>query len=213
MKLYKFRSLQQIEFTLDILLRERLYCAPYKDLNDPFEGLFYTISQPMGMAMTTRRYYKTIEDLPFYNTDVRICSLSEELGDIRMWSHYASGHQGVAIEIDFTEGANSLYKVDYSEGLQKFGTTILAGATAEEVLSVKTNHWEHEREYRIIQQNEYFEIKGKITGLYLGIRVSEMLRGVLIKGVPLNIPIFDTKLDKTNVKVQPAEQINAHRGG
>lgn len=42
MKLYKFRSLDNIEFTFDILLNERLYCANYKDLNDPFEGIFRT---------------------------------------------------------------------------------------------------------------------------------------------------------------------------
>ena len=208
MKLYKFRSLQQLEFTLDILLFERLYCAPYKELNDPFEGLFYTISQPPLMA-TSRRIYKTVEDLPFYSTDVRICSLTEELADIRMWSHYSSGHQGVAIEVDFTDDLNTMYKVDYSDGLQRFGTTFLAGATAQEVLSIKTNHWEHERAYRIIQQHKYFQINGKITGLYLGIRVPEMLRALLIKAVPSHIPIFDTKLDKTNVKVLPIEQINA----
>ena len=130
-----------------------------------------------------------------------------------MWSHYASGHQGVAIEIEFAEESNNLYKVDYNEGLQKFGTTILAGATAAEVLSVKTNHWAHEKEYRVIQQHEYFEINGKVTGLYLGIRVSDNMRGLLIKAVPTRIPIFNTRLDKANVKVEPAGQINAQQGG
>jgi len=212
MKLYKFRSLQQIEFTLDILLAERLYCAPYKDLNDPFEGVFYTISQPPGMP-TSRRIYKTIEDLAHYKSDVRICSLTQELSDIRMWSHYASGHQGVAIEIEFPDVTPGLFKVEYADGLQKFGTTFLGGATAREVLSLKTNHWEHEREYRIIQSDEYYDIHGKITGLFLGIRVSEVLKMLLVKAVSPQIPIFDTTLDKVNVKVKPHEQINAQQVG
>ncbi len=41
MILYKYRALNSIEYTLDILLKERLYCSPYKDLNDPFEGQLF----------------------------------------------------------------------------------------------------------------------------------------------------------------------------
>ena len=95
MKLYKFRSLDNIEFVLDILLNERLYCAPYSDLNDPLEGLFYTISSPSITSKKRFRRYKEINDLPVKNSDLRICSLSKGLDDIRMWSHYAAGHSGV----------------------------------------------------------------------------------------------------------------------
>jgi hypothetical protein len=31
MKLYKFRSFENIELTLDIIMNERLYCAYHKD--------------------------------------------------------------------------------------------------------------------------------------------------------------------------------------
>ncbi len=35
MKVYKFRSSEQISFIFDILLNKRLYCADWKNLNDP----------------------------------------------------------------------------------------------------------------------------------------------------------------------------------
>jgi len=41
MKLFKYRSLRTMEFILDIFLNERLHCAPYSELNDPFEGMFF----------------------------------------------------------------------------------------------------------------------------------------------------------------------------
>ena len=46
MKLYKYRSLHNLEFILDVLLNERLHCAPYTKLNGPFEGVFYTAYPP-----------------------------------------------------------------------------------------------------------------------------------------------------------------------
>ncbi|MGB8764645.1 MAG: hypothetical protein WCD07_07625, partial [Burkholderiales bacterium] len=36
MILYKYRSFDNYEFLLDILINERLYCSIYKNLNDPF---------------------------------------------------------------------------------------------------------------------------------------------------------------------------------
>ena len=37
---YKYRSLQDFERILDIIVNKRLYGAVYKDLNDPMEGKF-----------------------------------------------------------------------------------------------------------------------------------------------------------------------------
>ena len=55
MKLYKFRSFENIEFTLDIIMNERLYCAQHKSLNDPFEGLFSTIEWKSGIVRSVFR--------------------------------------------------------------------------------------------------------------------------------------------------------------
>ena len=165
MKLYKFRALDKLEYVLDILLNERLYCSTYEALNDPLEGLFYTIINPLGTSKRLRQY-KRIDDLPTYNSDLRICSLSSSFEDIRMWSHYANGHTGVAIEIDFENHINDVIEVNYESGLQKHGTTILAGATPTDVLSYKTEHWGYEEEYRIIiNDNHYHFSHGVIIAI------------------------------------------------
>lgn len=40
MHYYKFRSLQNLRFFLDIIINERLYAAKYDELNDPMEGAY-----------------------------------------------------------------------------------------------------------------------------------------------------------------------------
>ena len=45
MILFKFKSLGTLDHVLDILLNDRLYCAPYSNLNDPFEGQFIAQNQ------------------------------------------------------------------------------------------------------------------------------------------------------------------------
>ena len=39
--LFKYRSIQNWKFILDIFLNKRLYAATYKELNDPMEGRYY----------------------------------------------------------------------------------------------------------------------------------------------------------------------------
>mgnify|MGYP001801434879 FL=1 len=39
--LYKYRSLENFKNFVDIILKNRLYAATYKDLNDPMEGKYY----------------------------------------------------------------------------------------------------------------------------------------------------------------------------
>ena len=39
--LYKYRSLDNWKFLLDILINKRLHAARFQDLNDPMEGRYY----------------------------------------------------------------------------------------------------------------------------------------------------------------------------
>ena len=103
MILYKYRSLSNIKFVLDILVNQRLHCARHDKLNDPLEGVFwYMLQREKGVRRIG--YDK--------NNHKRVCSLSKSLNDIRLWSYYAEGHQGVAIEINL-DNNNDLYPVDY----------------------------------------------------------------------------------------------------
>jgi hypothetical protein len=44
--LYKYRNASSFRFLADILLKSRLYAAPYFDLNDPMEGRY--LMSPSG---------------------------------------------------------------------------------------------------------------------------------------------------------------------
>ena len=181
LKLYKFVSLDKLERILDILINERLYCANYKELNDPFEGQF--LSEGIHSAETLKKYpmfqwinwgkytrRSSVDDLFSSIPLPRICSLSTESHDVRMWSYYANSHRGAAIEIGFDTLDFELHKVDYVEAISKYSDSLLGMPSAIKVLTQKTNHWTYEAEYRILTEKKYYPIQGKISAVLFGIR-------------------------------------------
>jgi hypothetical protein len=233
MILYKYRSLANLEHVFDIILNQRLYCSTYPELNDPFEGIFETTTHrgclraavAMGRSAAYVRglaeflkTYKKVEDLDSGSKDqIKICSLSSDLNDVRLWSYYADGHKGIVLEIDFSglETRNN-YKiicpVEYSEKLPwSSSNTILGQLSPQEVLSRKTDHWAFESEYRIIdeskhlEEGKYFDIKGRVKAIYMGTRASDIHRKLLNKIVPSEIPIYTTKINEKAIKVESDE--------
>jgi hypothetical protein len=218
MILYKYRSLANLVHVFDIILNQRLHCSTYPELNDPFEGIFETTIPYWGLLrlcantparrralVEGRKIYKKVEHL------VRICSLSSDPNDVRLWSYYADGHRGIVFKIDFS-GLEKIYEVKYSEKLPWSSTnTILGQLSPKEVLSRKTNHWGFESEYRIIdeskhlEEGKYFDIKGRIKAIYLGTRTSDIHRKLLNKILPSEIPIYTTKINEKAIKVESDE--------
>ena len=207
MKLYKFRSLANFEFVLEIVLNERLYCAHFSDLNDPFEGIYLAVTHFPPVLLQTkgteRISSKNASSLYEQEKYCRICSLSADFEDVRLWSHYADGHKGIAIEIDFEGREVDIIPVRYLPELKKYGSTILATPFPEQVLTHKTTHWEYEKEFRILQSDKYYPVEGRITAIYLGPRVSKGHRVLLDKVVPSEIPIIATKINSTELIVEP----------
>jgi len=126
MLLYKYRSFAQFEYVLDLIVHERLYCAQYKDLNDPFEGTFFAVVQDgirksyerrTGQQLEADRETATVDDLYPVDDRKRICSLSRNCSDIRLWSLYADGHAGIAVEIDFSSHVRDIHQVQYNDAL------------------------------------------------------------------------------------------------
>ena len=207
MKLYKMRSLNNFEFVVDLILNERLYCAHYSSLDDPFEGIYLSVTHLPPLLLQKKGTQRVSLDNPsrLYEQEkfCRICSLSGSFEDLRLWSQYAEGHKGIAIEIDFKGHETDVVPVRYLEELKKYSNTVLGAPFPEEVLSQKTIHWVHEREFRILQSDEYYPVKNRITAIYLGQRVSENHKALLEKLVPKDIPMYATKIDETTLKVKP----------
>lgn len=214
MKLYKYRSLANFEHVLDIILNRRLYCSKYDDLNDPFEGLFKAVTggnllaEPGAVAplMGSTTAHKSVSEVA--DNVERICSLSSSMKEVRLWSHYADGHKGVAFEIDFAGAEWSVNKVNYSKALPVFTgdkfkrTTFLTGLPHRDVLLCKTDHWDYEAEYRIFHNSEFFNISNRLTAIYLGTRIDSDHHNLLTKITPPDIQIFTTKINKSKITVE-----------
>lgn len=201
MKLYKYKSLSgSLEYTLDIISSERLYCSPWKDLNDPMEGIF---SYSYFGNKKGQNINKQLESVRLEKGKLRICSLSEVGNDYEaylMWAHYADGFKGLAIELEL-ESSDTI-PVQYVPGFPHFSIKDLDdGRTfAKKVLSSKMHCWSYERERRIILPDEFFDVKGKIKKVIVGFRANETVKK-LIKSIcqTKNIPIFITGLGDEGV--------------
>ena len=119
-----------------------------------------------------------------------------------MWSHYADGHKGIAIEIDSSNIKNT-WEVKYVNELLGVGQTFLSSLwIKQEGLKNKTFHWDYEKEYRIIGKEKYFDISNKIKAVYCGIRTPEESINILRKAIPNNIPIISTVLNKKKLVIE-----------
>ena len=87
--LYKYRSLDNFKYFVDIILKNRLYAAKYRDLNDPMEGHYYYRRGELDRNLRDR--------LTEEKGILRICSLSRTNNNELMWSQYTNGQRVVAI--------------------------------------------------------------------------------------------------------------------
>lgn len=210
MLLYKYRSLENIEFVLDIIKNDRLYCSSYSELNDPFEGVFNSVfdalsyTLPWTIPLTAKlEKFEEIQSIKG-NLEVKhakVCSLSKSLEDVRLWAYYADSHKGIVIEVDLPE--KDLFEVTYSPELAEFGDALEAKPSSTDVLSFKTDHWAFEDEFRIIQQDSYYSVAGNIKSIYAGVRLSDFHREILKNLLlPKGIPIIDTEVNPKTISVQ-----------
>ena len=209
LKLYKFRSLENFKYTADILLNQRLHCATIDSLNDPFEGLFYHIFRlPYGAGrygigvMGGKRIKKQshINQHNYLGTH-NICSLSANMSDVRLWSYYADGHKGIAIELEISEDEEKLHKVQYNDQVKETPVSLLTRGS--DILKTKTRHWEHEQEYRIITEDTFYSVEGAIKAVYTGLRTSQADKELLEKILPPDVPIIHTELEAETVTITP----------
>ncbi len=218
MKLYKFRSLTEFDRVLDIVVMQQLYCARYDKLNDPFEGLLrtriagsgskdgfpYTLPIVFGVSSKDLVRDTEIGELKPKYKSVNICSLSRSIGDVRMWSLYADGFKGVAIEVEIEEDDPKLHIVDYMKSPPEYPSSNIL---AEQVLTKKTIHWEYESEARIITEKPFYSVEGRVSAIHVGIRISD-LHIKMLRTLNLGVPIYETLLDKENVKVISKQRTN-----
>src|SRR5260370_27481511 len=145
---YKFRSSKQIARALDIIFEQRLHCADSSTFNDPRDGFFEY----------SPNYNQNIQAIRNAKMRYRICCLSKSMSSRLLWAHYASGFDGLAIEVDIPTPDHRVYDVNYNDVLPNVAlhNGMLLDDMALAFLRRKDHEWEYEDEVRIIQPEEWF---------------------------------------------------------
>ena len=173
--LYKYRSLENFKNFIDIILRNRLFAAKYKDLNDPMEGQYYYRTGELNRDVRN----KLLEE----KGELRLCSLSRIKNNQLMWSHYTNGHRGVAIGLEIVDTDCTIKPIKYN-GLASICNQDFNDQTAIEILSHKLEVWNYEEEVRVFVKCRHFieiKIKEVTTGLSMSNPDYGMVRDLVEK--------------------------------
>lgn len=136
---YKYKSLNNFEFLLDLILRERLYAALHYELNDPMEGVVKIDGTiPKDKEQEWDDLIKTF----------RIVCFSREKDHPLMWSHYADGARGCVIEFQLIDD-QQIHKVSYVKK-PLITEKHITRKNAEEILIYKEKPWKYEAESRCL---------------------------------------------------------------
>jgi hypothetical protein len=122
----------------------------------------------------------------------KICSLSERVDSVLMWSHYGKDHTGFAMEYDFTglhrnhHSTLTLWPVAYSNQLLDI-THILRAQRRDKNYNVfygiaaslcKAMDWQYEREWRLVEpggdrKSVGINVDAPLKAVHLGAKISE----------------------------------------
>lgn len=217
-----------------------LWCHSPTEMNDPFECLMDAeIAYSKGELGDLRNYVKespehskhralsalvekTDEGINKYLHSLRkrtiekwaFCALSEVPDDVLMWSHYAAGHTGCVIGIDFPDDIKAnLQKVVYADAPLHLSlidwADFLAGKSQDHShflsqISVKGNMWGYEKEWRLWRNKPtYYRYQWEqIKEVYFGVKCSEDMM-IAIANILSGLP-DDFSYDIMEVEYNPA---------
>lgn len=216
--LYRYLKAHRV---IDALRDRRLRVSRYSDLNDPFEYTIWPITDDPSLRDAGLYAIKQHTDRLY--EAFGIISMSAEIRDPVMWSHYADKHQGIALEFDFPHN-EELYSLVYSHALPIFDVSkfmneitngdyvlsVLRGALARKSLS-----WGYEREHRIHcnlrehcekdGENYFFPLPdGILKRVILGVNCKKSMTDVeqaLKAGGFDNIPIVQSRKSETAYEI------------
>ena len=161
--LYKYRGLSNLQFALDIFVRQRLHAADFKSLNDPMEGQY---NYERGSLQQWQ-----IDEIYGQKNQYRLVSLSESFNNVLMWSYYAESHTGMVVGVEITEPDAETVPIDYVENLN---IELDHDNVAKRILSKKYALWGHEREHRVFVRRRFVNVA--VRELYFGIGTKPIVK-------------------------------------
>jgi hypothetical protein len=156
MLLYRYLSL---EHAIGCVEERRLKVGRLNELNDPFDCFPRVINLPSEAKDFDLGFADGI--LNGWSSKFGLVCYSATINDPVLWSHYASGHRGIALgfEIPTSGMADILAKVTYSDERPMLDFHLFNVSTPNEavdfakslmtqIYSVKASSWSYEQEYR-----------------------------------------------------------------
>lgn len=184
---YKFKGVRtNCEKAYDVdmerivqIVKGKLYCADWRELNDVLEGNYYFKDPKTGQE---KRFFENGTTLKDQKEAYRVCSLTKNLTNPLMWAFYASEHQGVAIELRLNPNRVDVYgdpclvEVAYDKHLPllNLGSPELdTRKVARQILTNKIKCWKHEKEIRILNADSHYLLdeSEEIATVYYGVRM------------------------------------------
>lgn len=201
-RLYRYRSLKNLEREIEAIREGYLFCAPYGHLNDPMEGLFSSSARLRQSAK-----YRTVKnEIVDEKGQIGICSFSEVHDHELMWAHYADQFRGICVAYRFSQlrenlgGENSFVRMFYNEEVPTVHLTNEPTIElAKMVLSYKNYRWLYEREWRMFAQRgkASYGDASCVSRVYLGFRITtEHRRKVKRELKRLGIEVRDMSIKK-----------------
>jgi hypothetical protein len=200
-RLYRYRPVEHIDRELRTIEKGSLYCAAYKDMNDPMEGLYYSSKR----LQDSDRYEEVRNAILYNKIRLGICSFSEVYNHELMWAHYASQFHGICIAYDFYDLLKYLpdrvtfVRMFYNEDVPSVGLTKRPPEElAKMILSYKNHRWLYEREWRMFgkQGDVFYGDHSCVARVYIGARMSmHQRKGLEARLKRLKIPSSTMKLN------------------
>lgn len=148
-----------------------------------------------------------------FRKSYKICSFSENVDNILMWSHYAHYHEGFCIEYPTESIKDSIFKVIYSDNIFDI-TDKIKNKKLQKIIPIytaiiKNSSWEYENEWRLVfKHTKRKPIKGEFdirpSAIYLGSLIKKRNKARLIKiAKEKGIHAYEMKMDDTCYKLIP----------
>ena len=205
LRLFRFRSLEEIDRELSAIEHCYIHCSSYDDLNDPMEGLFSS-----SRTLKESEGYRALRnEIRHTKREIGVCSFSEVHNHAAMWAYYADQYRGMCVSYSLTKLLKHLsrgvdfVRMAYVEEMPTVRRT-KDGAVklAKSILSCKHYQWLHEREWRMLAPlgNGHYHEVGCVTRIYLGSKVEAVKRGRVIElAERLGIAVSEMNVDEYRI--------------
>ena len=206
---------------IESLKNNLFYAAPFKDLNDPFEGDINeditTLINWMKQLTETTIVERALDNVLSVKDKVGIYSLSKGENDHPlnnlMWSHYANNHKEFCIGYDTEllmkkhQAPNNVYlaSIIYSKSMPTLSWLDIKKVQdifLQKILATKSVDWGYENEVRLIFDDFGLKPypKQALKSIYFGVGMDDKMQEYIIDSLQDRDGIF-YKLKKDNYKL------------